>query len=218
MKRRGGPSIKKREESGGGEEIKTTKRTLGTMEDVKALSIVFSIFLISCFACARSSNLRTDPDGFRDVKWGTEISALKDLEKVEPDRSSNTDLVWYTKKGDLLAIGKAKLENIFYSFWMGNFESVWIEFKGDENFETLKNELYERFGKVLESEELMKQMSKGAGREPTTIRRAEEFYAWWGKNTEMTLSYSRDRHKGTLSINSRKMSEERRAYEKQKGK
>jgi hypothetical protein len=64
----------------------------------------------------------------------------------------------------------------------------------------------------------MKKMDGEAGREPATIRHAEEFYAWWGKNTEMTLSYSRDRHKGALNLNSKRMSEERRAYEKQKGK
>jgi len=194
------------------------KLKVGPMEKVKILAIVFSIFLIGCFASTRSSQPRSDPDGFRDIKWGTEISTLKDMEKVEQDKSSNSDLVWYTRKEDPLAIGKARLENIFYSFWMGNFESVWIGFRGDENFETLKKELFERFGKVLESEQLMKKMDREAGREPATIRRAEEFYAWWGKNTEMTLSYSRDRHKGTLNINSKRIGEERRAYEKQKGK
>jgi len=194
------------------------KLKVGPMEKVKILAIVFSIFLIGCFASTRSSKPRSDPDGFRDIKWGTEISTLKDMEKVEQDKSSNSDLVWYTRKEDPLAIGKARLENIFYSFWMGNFESVWIGFRGDENFEALKKELFERFGKVLESEQLMKKMDREAGREPATIRHAEEFYAWWGKNTEMTLSYSRDRHKGTLNINSKRIGEERRAYEKQKGK
>jgi hypothetical protein len=140
------------------------------------------------------------------------------MEKVEQDKSSNSDLVWYTRKGDLLTIGKAKLENIFYSFWMGDFESVWIGFKGEENFETLKKELFEQFGKVLESEELMKKVDGESGREPATRRHSEEFYAWWGENTEVTLSYSRERHKGTLNLNSKRMSEERRAYEKQKRK
>jgi hypothetical protein len=140
------------------------------------------------------------------------------MEKVEQDKSSNSDLVWYTRKGETLAIGKTKLENIFYSFWMGNFESVWIDFKGDENFETLKKELFEQSGKVLESEELMKKTYERAWRGPSTIERADFFYGWWGKNTEMSLSYSKDRHMGTLYINSRMISEERRAYEKQKEK
>ena len=196
---------------------KTANAKMGSMKKVKILTALFSIFLIGCSASARFSKSRPEPDGFRDIKWGTDISTLKDMEKVEQDRSPKGDLAWYTRKGDTLAIGKANLENIFYSFWMGNFESVWIDFKGDENFETLKKELFEQFGKVLESEELMKKMDRRAGREPSTIKHAEEFYAWWGKNTEMTLSYSKDRHKGTLTINSKRMGEERRAYEKQKG-
>ncbi len=188
------------------------------MKKVKILTIVFSIFLVGCFASARSSKPRSDPVGFRGIRWGTEISTLKDMEKVEQDKSSNSDLVWYTRKGDTFAIGKAKVETTFYSFWMGNFESVWIDIKGDENFETLKKELFELSGKVLESEELMKKMDKKAEREPSTIEHAEEFYAWEGKNTEMSLSYSKNLHKGTLYINSRMIGEERRAYEKQKEK
>jgi hypothetical protein len=190
----------------------------GATKKVNILAVVLSIFVVGCFASTRSSKLRADLDGFRDIKWGTEISTLKDMEKAGSDRSSHTDLVWYTRKGDSLAIGRAKLKNIFYSFWMDTFEGVWIEVEGDENFEALKKELFERFGKVLESEELVKAMEGEAGREPSTIKHAEEFYAWWGKNMEMTLSYSKARHQGTLSINSKKISEERRAYEKQKRK
>jgi len=188
------------------------------MKKSKILAIVLSIFLIGCFASTRSSKSPSEPDGFRSIKWGTEISTLKDMEKVKGDKSFNSDLAWYTSKGDILAIGKAKLENISYSFWMGNFESVWIDFESDENFETLKKELFERFGNVLESEELMKKTDKRVEGEPQTIGHAEQFYAWWGKKTEMTLSYSKDRHRGILYINSRIISEERRAYEKQKEK
>lgn len=190
----------------------------GAMNKVRILAILFSVLLAGCFASTRSSKLRADLEGFRDIQWGTEISTVRDMEKVESDRSSNPDLVWYTRKGDLLTIGRAKLESIFYSFWMGAFEGVWIGFEGDENFETLKKALFERFGKVLESEELVQKTEGEAGREPSTIKHAEEFYAWWGKNMEMTLSYSKSRHQGTLSINSKKVSEERRAYEKEKRK
>jgi hypothetical protein len=199
-------------------ESKMVKLEVGAMKKVKVLTILLTIFSIGCFASARASKPRLEPDGFRDIKWETEISTLKDMKKVEQDRSSNSDLVWYTREGDTLAIGKAKLEDIFYSFWMGNFESVWIDFKGEENFEALKKELLGQFGIVLESKGSMKKMGKEAGREPSATDHAGELYAWWGKNTEMWLSYSKDRHKGTLTINSTVGSEKRRAYEKQKEK
>ncbi len=191
---------------------------LAAMRKIKVLAIALSILLISCAASTRNAKPRSEPDGFRGIRWGTEISALGDMEKVEQDKSSNSDLAWYIRKGDALAIGKAELENIFYSFWMGNFESVWIDFKGDENFETLKKELFERFGKALESEELMRKMDRGSSKEPPTVGHGDEFYAWWGKNAEISLSYSKDRRKGALSIYSRKIREERKAYEKQKEK
>ena len=189
------------------------KLKVGAMKKLKILTIGNSIFLIGCFASARPSKPHSEPDGFRGIRWGTEISTLKDMEKVEQDKSSNSDLVWYTRRGDTSALGEAKLENIFYSFWMGNFESVWIDFKGEENFEGLKKELFGQFGKAHESEGSMKRMGKRA--EP---ERAGEFYAWWGKNTELWLSYSKDRHKGTLTMNSRRIREERRDYEKEKEK
>jgi len=188
------------------------------MKKVKILAILFTIFLIGCFASARSSKPRLDPDGFRGIMWGTEISTLKDLEKVKQDKSSDSDLVWYIRKEDILAIGEAKLENIFYSFWLGNFESVWIDFKGEDNFEAIKKELVEQFGKPLSSEGIMKKMGERTGRELSPTERAGIFYAWWGKNTEMWLSFSEDLHKGTLTINSVKIREERKDYKKQKKK
>ena len=184
------------------------------------LAIVFGIILIGCFPSPPSPppKPRLDPEGFRDMKWGTEISTLKDMEKVEEDKSSGRDLVWYRRKGDTLAIGEAKLENIFYSFWMGDFESVWIDVEGEENFQALKKELFEQFGKAREPDGNMEKMGKRARTERSPKERVGGFYAWWGKNTEIWLSYSKDRHKGTLTMNSRKMSEERRDYEKEKEK
>jgi len=189
------------------------------MKKIKALTFVFCIFFVGCLASKQYSKPRSEIDGFRGIKWGAEITALGDMEKVEQDKSPNRDIVWYTRKGETLTFGKAKLENIFYSFWMGSFESVWMDFKGEENFQALKQEVFERFGKVLESGELLKKTEKEALMERSTMRYGEEeFYFWDGKQMEMWLSYSKSRHKGTLSINSKKINEERRAYEKQKEK
>ncbi len=175
------------------------------------VTIGFSIFLIGCFASARHSKpLRSDPDGFGGIKWGTEISALNDMEKSQEDQSSNPDVVWYTRKRNTFVMGQAKLKDIFYSFWMGKFDSAWIDFEGQENFQALKEELFKRFGEVLGAEKPMEETQK--------TDRGDGFYAWWGKNTEVLLSYSNDRHKGTLTINSTKIREEKRAYEKQKEK
>ena len=90
------------------------KARVEAMTRIKILTIISGIILIGCFASSRPSKpISSDPDGFRGIKWGTEISALNDMEKVEEDQSSNKDLVWYTRKGDTLAIGEARFKNIF---------------------------------------------------------------------------------------------------------
>ncbi len=188
------------------------------MTRIKILTIVFGIILIGCFAPPRPPMPRTDPEGFGDIKWGTGISMLKDMEGVEQDKSSGRGVVWYRRKGNTLAIGEAKLKNIFYSFWKGEFESVWIDFEGEDNLEALKKELFERFGKAREPEASMDKMGKRPRRERSPTERAGIFYAWWGKNTEMWLSFSEDLHKGTLTINSVRIREERKDYKKQKKK
>ena len=189
------------------------------MKKIKALTFVFCIFFVGCLASTQYSKPRSELDGFRGIKWGAEVATLEGMEKLEQDKSPNRDIVWYTRKGETLTFGKAKLENIFYSFWMGNFESVWMDYKGEENFQALKQEVFERFGKVLESGELLKKTEKEALMERSTMRQGEEeFYFWDGKQMEMWLSYSKNRQKGDLSINSKKISEERRSYEKQKEK
>jgi hypothetical protein len=193
------------------------KLKVGVIMRIMILTIGFGIILIGCFASTHPSKPSgSDPDGFRGIKWGTEISALNDMEKVEEGQSSDRDLIWYTRKGDTLTIGEAKFKNVFYSFWVGKFDSVWIDFEGDENFEALKKELLERFGKVREPEEPVRKMQRGVMTEPSAMKPMEGFYTWWGRNTEVMLLYSKDRHKGTLTFHSTMISEERRAYEKQK--
>ncbi len=188
------------------------------MEKTRTLTFVFCILLVSC-ASTRYSTPRIELDGFRGVKWGVEVSTLEDMQRAKQGKSANRDIVWYTRKGDALTFGKAKVENIFYSFWMGSFESVWIDFRGEENFEAVKKDLFERFGKVLESGELVRRSESEALIERSTTRSSgEEFYFWDGKQTEMWLSYSKNLQKGTFSINSKKVSEERRDYEKRKEK
>jgi hypothetical protein len=54
--------------------------------------------------------------------------------------------------------------------------------------------------------------------EQSPPERPGAFYTWWGEKTEILFSYSKERNKGTLTMNSRKLREEKRDYEKQKEK
>jgi len=90
---------------------------------VKIFTIGFVILLVGCAGFGRYHKPRPEPDGFGDIKWGTEISALKDMERVAEGKSSDVDLAWYTRKGDALIIGKAKLEKIFIRFGWGTLRA-----------------------------------------------------------------------------------------------
>jgi hypothetical protein len=185
---------------------------LADMRKNGTLSLLIAIFLIGCsLPPVRSSKPHPDRDGFKNIRWGTDIMTLKDMEKVDLGNPSNKDVAWYSKKEDVLSIGKAKIQGIFYSFWMGSFESVWIDFEGDENVEPIKEELSKVYGKLHETGEVN---DKG-GRH---IEQADQIYTWNGENTEVFLFYSKVRHKGNLTLNSKKIAEDRRAYDREKKK
>ncbi len=69
------------------------------------------------------------PDGFRGIKWGTDISELKDMKK---DDESGVDEL-YIKEGDKYAVGEAELTAIFYSFFNGKFYGAYFFYAGITN-------------------------------------------------------------------------------------
>lgn len=60
-------------------------------------------------------NAFAEADGFRGIKWGIDISSLKDMKYVRTDPSYGGIKI-YLRKNDDLKIGGAKLESIEYSF------------------------------------------------------------------------------------------------------
>jgi hypothetical protein len=185
---------------------------------IRFLIILSVIVLIGCAGSGRSSKDRPDPVGFRDIRWGTEISQLRDMEQVEQEQSSVKDLTWYRRKGDTLTMGGAKLENIFYSSWMGEFEGVWIDFVGEENFDAIKKDLFSQYGKPPESGAGPGKIGRRDRREQNEGERPGGLFVYRSKSTEIWLSYSKERRKGTLTVNSVKIGEDRREYEQRKEK
>ena len=165
------------------------------------LTIIFGILLISSFALSQKEPLLnnfkpgSEPDGFRGIKWGTDISTLKDMILKEEDPKGLLKL--YKRKGDVLEIGGAKLKSVTYSFWQGKLIDVLIQTE-EFNGEDLKNVCFEKFG-------------KGA-----KMRRYSEDYQWDGKIAFIILSISTD--KGALLIQSQEMARQKETYEKQRAK
>ena len=115
----------------------------------------------------------SEPDGFRGIKWGTHISTVSDMVQVW----ENGDRKFYTRKGEDLEIGGAKLHQIVYVFWQERLMEVRVSIlknydgSRDElvNFNIVKDICFEQFG------------------ERKSPMLAREQYSWAGEKTWVHL-------------------------------
>ena len=141
----------------------------------------------------------SEPDGFRSIKWGADISSLEGMEYFRTDPGYGGIKI-YTKEKDNLQIGSANLIRIEYLFWRGKFCSVWVYTKGSTNWYGLKEAVFEKFGKGYQKNQFI------------------EAYTWFGKITWMRLEYSEFSKEGKLRMVSREIIKQQEAYKKQKAK
>lgn len=109
-----------------------------------------------------------EPDGYNGMKWGTDISTLKNIKyvKAEPNK---INVVFYTREGGVLRLGNAILKSIEYGFFDGKFFSVTIKVADLFNYIALKSAVFEKFGQGTEFDQL------------------SERYYWDGSTTRITL-------------------------------
>lgn len=113
------------------------------------LMLSFYIFLTSCNSFKEGS----EPDGFRNIKWGTNLESLQNMQHIENKLDFGEEIALYIKTDDELIIGGAVLEQIEYSFWDNKFFEVSIAANGYRNCTALKESAIERFGKGKHKEE-----------------------------------------------------------------
>ena len=124
---------------------------------------------------------RNESHGFRDIKWNTAISELKNMEYYASS-PIYSEIKFYERKGDSLRMGPAELDRILYIFWKGRFRGVLITTQGSHHWETLRRACYEEFGKA------------------TKPNRDVEQYVWDGHTSRICLRYSRILNRGILHI------------------
>jgi len=136
-----------------------------------------SLIVILLIVPQASYAFQNEPDGFRGIKWGTEIKTLKDMKLKEDDGDSK----FYKRKDDKLKIGDADLQYISYSFYKNQFYLVMIGFQSLTNFTKLKETLFEQYG------------------EGNRTNRFMERYFWFGADVSITLDYNEIRETGSIS-------------------
>jgi len=111
-----------------------------------------------------------EPEGFGDIKWGTELSSLEALQYIGEDPGYGGIKI-YIKVGDDLTIGGTTLKKVEYRFWKAKFCSARVITEGHSNFAILKEAAFELFGE---------------GYKPNSLI---ERYFWIGNKTNITLDY-----------------------------
>jgi len=131
----------------------------------------------------------TEPNGFRGIKWGTDINTLPDMKYVKTDPS---DTRLYVKQNDELKIGSATFKRIEYWFWRAKFYKVNICTEGYENWIGLKEAFFKKYGPGLHYQwsEHTKQ------------------YWWFGKKTVIILEYDEVLKEGYLWTASTEMNKQ----------
>jgi len=154
------------------------------------------LFMIAIFGCGQKSTspykANSEPDGFGGITWGTPFSEVKsDMAELrstsDPAEPSVKIKIYYTQKGDSLKMGAAQLDQMEYVFWRGKFAEVRISTSGPENFDGLKQFLFEKYG---------------------TVDKFQGAYSWDGSVTRITLRYDEPTKTSLLSIASTKIASE----------
>jgi len=146
----------------------------------------------------------SETDGFRGIKWRTKyLAAFPNLEKIKrfkPNSKFSPFLESYLKDEDDLKIGRANLKTIEYGFWDGKFLGVHIQAKEHEDWYSLKEATFEKFGRGFQAS-----------------KHVEE-YNWRGNKIRARLVRNEETKLGELAIFSKESLKEKKAYIKQKAK
>jgi len=94
-------------------------------------------------------------DGFRGIKWATNIKDVNDMVLVDTSDDENTTV--YTRTTDKLSIGKAKLTAIAYQFYKDRFFSVTVLTEGSTNFSRLKEAIFAYYGEGTQNNQFIEE-------------------------------------------------------------
>lgn len=145
------------------------------------LATAILLFAVAVLAPSLTFAFRNEPDGFRGIKWGTEIAQVPDMVL---DKGAG-DLKWYRRKSDKLKIGDADVDYIVYGFYKNEFLSVLIGYKGFRNFTELKAILFHQYG------------------EGRKLGQSLEQYWWLGNNVSIKLEFGEVSEVGQIWYNYR---------------
>jgi hypothetical protein len=194
------------------------------MKTVKMVIILFGLFFAGS-AFAQSFKSGSEPNGFRNVKWGTELSTFSGMKYYktstaggsypvdQSDSIREIHLNIYLKMGDKLRIEGTKVKRIEYGFWNEKFFEVTITTEGFRNWVSLQKAISGKYGEGKAVKFHSYRALGFEGFEET------EWHIWLGKITEMELLYDGSSQIGELWMGSTVLREQafKEAAQKQRG-
>jgi len=151
-----------------------------------AAKFIITLFLSAFLISSNCYSFQNEPDGFRGIKWGTDITTLKGMEFLSIDPSIG-GIKKYKKTNEELKLGGATLRSVEYSFWREKFCSITVETEGSVNWGGLRDACIEKFGKGLQTNEV------------------NDKFIWLGNIAEIRLDYHESSKKGSLNILSKNL-------------
>ena len=160
---------------------------------ISGVLIVTAVILLSAMTLLAQDKMFTynysfkpgsEPDGFRGMKWQTNIATLDPLHTMEVIAIVGP-FVYYKKNKEDLQLVTVKLDDIIYEFWNGKFSGVIIKVRGNNQFQILKDYVFARFGPGQRSK-VLEQLN------------VQDFY-YNGVKTRMYLKFSDIDRTGELS-------------------
>lgn len=155
--------------------------------------VILALSLVFALCSAGAAEIKDSPDGFRGIKWGDPPAKLGAREKLGEVEVLST----YTRKGDKMSIGEARLNEIRYLFVQDRlFLGVVIEAKEKLNCDKLMDALTARYGKPVDDG-------------------AENALRWIDDALNISYMYDRSEETAIVHIHSKKMFDKFEAAEKQ---
>jgi hypothetical protein len=141
---------------------------------------------------------------FRGIKWGINISELKDMIPEETIQKPGPDIKYYTRKGEENKIGDIPINKIIYAFYKDQFWAVTINFDDYSNYQSLLAGLSSKYGQA------------------SRPNRYIEEYNWFGiSSLHLGIKYSDKPKRGSIfyyykPVSNQMMEDRKKAGEKAK--
>lgn len=98
---------------------------------------------------AASSVFTREPEGFRDIKWGADISGIVDMKPGSELSEYAGDEAYYVRENEDLSMDGVALKTIIYKFTGGRFSEAIAVLEGEgEEALKVKGTLFEIYGPV----------------------------------------------------------------------